>query len=431
MTDLTPKTVLILGSGAREHALVTACARTARVVAAPGNDGMAAEAECVAVDLKDHAAIAALAKDKGADLVVVGPEDPLVAGIVDALEAEGLAVLGPSKAAALLEGSKAFMKDVAGAAGVPTARHATFNEEAPALAYLAEHGAPIVVKADGLAAGKGVTVAGTIEEAERAVRECFAGRFGAAGTTVVLEEMLDGPEISAFVLCDGAGGTVWLGDAQDHKRLGDADQGPNTGGMGAYSPAPVLTDALRGEALNGIVAPSLAEMSRRGAPFRGVLFCGLMLTADGLKLLEFNTRFGDPEAQVLLPRIEGDVAALLLAAAEGRLDEVERPALSSDAALGVVLAAPGYPDAPRKGDRIGGLDALGQLRDPVEGVRVVHAATQHDGEEWTAQGGRVLTVVGTGATVRDAQERAYRGAAQIDWPGAQMRTDIGWRALET
>ncbi|MEM7565958.1 MAG: phosphoribosylamine--glycine ligase [Pseudomonadota bacterium] len=423
-------TVLVLGSGAREHALVTACAPHAtRVVAAPGNDGMRAEAEVVACDLRDYGALLALARNVAADLVIVGPEDPLVAGVTDVLEAGGFAVLGPNKAAARLEGSKTFMKAVAAEAGVPTAAHASFDDETAALAHLAEVGAPRVIKADGLAAGKGVTVAGDVETARAAVRACFAGRFGQAGARVVIEEALDGPEISAFVLCDGAGGTVWLGDAQDHKRLGDGDTGANTGGMGAYSPAPVLTDALRETVMAEIVRPTLDAMAARGTPFKGVLFCGLMLTADGLKLLEFNTRFGDPEAQVLLPRITGDIVALFQVAARGDLASVAPPELSPTAALGVVLAAPGYPDAPRKGDAIGGLDADGQLADPVEGARIVHAATRREGEGWSAQGGRVLTVVGTGKTIADAQAGAYRAAGRIDWPDAQMRRDIGWRAL--
>ena len=423
-------TVLILGSGAREHALAEACGRPARIVVAPGNDGMRGIAETRNCDLVDHAAVVALAKNCGADLVIVGPEAPLVAGIADALEAEGFTVLGPSRMAARLEGSKAFMKAVADAAGVPTARHASFTDEAAALDHLAETGAPIVVKADGLAAGKGVTVADDVETAREAIRDCLSGRFGDAGATVVLEEKLDGPEISAFVLCDGVGGTVWLGDAQDHKHLQDGDRGPNTGGMGAYSPAPVLTDALRAKVMDRIVHPSLAEMSARGAPFKGVLFCGLMLTAEGLKLLEFNVRLGDPEAQVLLPRIEDDVVALFDAAARGRLTDLAPPMLSSHAALGIVMAAPGYPDAPRKGDVIGGLEPGGQLAHSVDDARIVHAATAWDGETWRAQGGRVLTVVGMGDTIRAARERAYDAASRVDWPTAQMRSDIGWQALK-
>ena len=430
MSDAHAKTVLILGSGAREHALAEACGRSARIVVAPGNDGMRGIADTQACDLSDHAAVVALARSCGADLAIVGPEEPLVAGIADALEAEGFAVLGPSRTAAQLEGSKVFMKAVAEAAGVPTARHASFTEEATALAHLAEMGAPIVVKADGLAAGKGVTVADNVETARQAILDCFSGRFGAAGATVVLEEKLDGPEISAFVLCDGAGGAVWLGNAQDHKRLHDGDRGPNTGGMGAYSPAPVLADALRDEVMNRIVAPSLAEMSARGAPFKGILFCGLMLTDNGLKLLEFNVRFGDPEAQVLLPRIEGDVVALFDAAAHGRLTDLAPPTLSSQAALGVVMAATGYPDAPRKGDVIGGLGPDGQLAQSVDDARIVHAATAWNGETWTAQGGRVLTVVGMGDTIRAARTQAYDAASRIDWLGAQMRSDIGWQALK-
>ncbi len=425
--------VLILGSGAREHALASACRRSpraGRIVVAPGNDGMRADAEMMACDLADHDAVVSLAREIAADLVIVGPEDPLVAGIADALGTSGFAVLGPSRAAARLEGSKAFMKAVAAKAGVPTADHASFEDEASAIAHLRAVGAPRVVKADGLAAGKGVTVAEDLAAAEDAVRACFAGRFGEAGARVVIEEMLDGPEISAFVLCDGAGGAVWLGDAQDHKRLGDGDTGPNTGGMGAYSPAPVLTDALRETVMAEIVHPTLRAMDARGAPFKGILFCGLMLTADGLKLLEFNTRFGDPEAQVLLPRIEGDVLALFRAAAEGRLSSASLPTLSATTALGVVLAAPGYPAAPRKGDAIGGLGADGQLREAVEGAHVVHAATRLTDGEWTAQGGRVLTVVGAAETLADAQARAYRAAGMIDWPQAQMRHDIGWRALD-
>ena len=426
---MSATTVLVLGGGGREHALVKALNRSPqgpRVVAAPGNAGMVDEAELRAVNAEDAGAVVALAREVGASLVVVGPEAPLVAGVVDALESAGIAVLGPSREAARLEGSKAHMKEVARAAGVPVAASRSFDQETFALAYLVDHGAPIVVKADGLAAGKGVTVAATLDEAEAAVRECFSGRFGEAGARVLLEEMLTGEEVSAFALCDGAGHALYLGDAGDHKRLWDGDAGPNTGGMGAFSPSPRMTPALRAEVMDRIVAPTLAEMATRGAPFKGVLFCGLMLTDAGLKLLEFNVRLGDPEAQALLPRITGDVLALLEAAAEGRLDDADLT-LSDEAALAVVLAAPRYPAEPIRGDVIQGLDEAGRL--PGAGAEVCHAATAFEDGRWTAQGGRVLSLVATGATIAAARHAAYGALAHIDWPTSQWRTDIGLRAI--
>ena len=416
----TRPTVLVLGSGAREHALARALRARADVTVAPGNDGMAADATLAPLDPNDAEAVLTLARDTAPGLIVVGPEEPLVNGVADALRADGFTVLGPGREAARLEGSKTFMKQVATAANVPTAAHAAFGDEAAALAHLARVGAPVVVKADGLAAGKGVSVCEDAAAAEDAIHACFSGRFGAAGARVMLEERLEGPEISAFVLCDRTGTMRYLGDAQDHKRLEDGDRGPNTGGMGAFSPSPLMDDARREEVLDLFVRPTLAELHARGTPFEGILFCGLMLTADGLKLLEYNVRLGDPEAQVVLPRLGDGLYDLLLAAAEGRLAGADEIEPSPNATCAVVLASPGYPDAARKGDVIGGLDADGRLPE----CDVVHAATRRDGGRWIADGGRVLSVIGRAPDVAGAREAAYRGVAALDWPDAQWRRDI-------
>ncbi len=420
--------VLVVGGGGREHALCWAIARSPLLTTlwcAPGNAGIAAVAECVPVGAEDVAGLLAFAKARAVDLVVVGPEAPLTLGLADALAEAGIKVFGPSRAAAALEGSKTFTKQVADAAGVPTAAWARFEDAAAARAYVRERGAPIVVKADGLAAGKGVVVAATVEEAEAAIADIMESRIhGAAGASVVIEECLMGEEVSFFALCDGET-ALPLGAAQDHKRVGDGDAGPNTGGMGAYSPPPAFTPGLEAEVMARIVRPSLAEMARRGTPFRGVLFAGLMLTAAGPKLIEFNVRFGDPECQALMLRLRSDLLAALLAAAEGRLGEV---ALEWDPrpSLCVVMAAEGYPGAYRRGTAIRGLDRAAA----VPGVQVFHAGTAAgpDGAV-LAQGGRVLGVTAVGETVRAARDAAYRAVDAIDWPEGFCRRDIAYRAL--
>jgi phosphoribosylamine--glycine ligase len=420
--------VLVVGGGGREHALAWAVSRSpllTKLWCAPGNPGIAEVAECVPIGAEDVPALVAFARDRAVDLVVVGPEAPLTLGLADACAAAGIACFGPSAAAARLEGSKAFCKEVADAAGVPTAAWARFEDPAAARDHVRAAGAPIVVKADGLAAGKGVVVAATVAEADAAIAEIMEARIhGAAGASVVIEECLLGEEVSFFALCDGQD-AVPLGAAQDHKRVGEGDKGPNTGGMGAYSPPPAFTPALEAEVMDRIIRPTLAEMARRGAPFRGVLFAGLMLTAAGPKLIEFNVRFGDPECQALMLRLEGDLLPVLRAAAAGRL---EGAALRWSAApsLVVVMAARGYPGTPLKGTRIGGL-ATAAAR---PGVRVFQAGTARGAEGGiVAAGGRVLAVGATGPTLRAAREAAYAGVDAIDWPEGFCRRDIGWRAL--
>jgi phosphoribosylamine--glycine ligase len=420
--------VLVVGGGGREHALawrIAASPLLTKLWCAPGNPGIAAHAECVPIGAEDVSGLVAFAREHRADLVVVGPEAPLTLGLADALRDAGIGCLGPSAAAARLEGSKAFCKDVADAAGAPTAAWARFDDPAAARAHLRARGAPIVVKADGLAAGKGVVVAATVEEAEEAVAAIMEARIhGAAGASVVIEECLVGEEVSFFALCDGAE-AVPIGAAQDHKRVGEGDTGPNTGGMGAYSPAPAFTPALQERAMAEIIRPVLAEMARRGAPFRGVLFAGLMLTEDGPKLIEFNVRFGDPECQALMCRVEDDILPLLRDAAGGRL-RGRAPRLADRHALVVVMAAHGYPGTPRRGTAIGGLDRAAA----VPGARVFHAGTARrpDGTI-EAAGGRVLAVAGTGPTLRAAREAAYAAVEAIDWPEGFIRRDIGRRAL--
>ncbi|MBV1703703.1 MAG: phosphoribosylamine--glycine ligase [Hyphomicrobiales bacterium] len=419
--------LLLIGSGGREHALAMHLARSPtveRLYAAPGNSGTAAVAENVALDAADHAAVIAFCARARIGLVVVGPETPLVAGLVDALAAAGVPAFGPTAAAARLEGSKAFAKEFCAEFGIPTAAFSVFDDEAAALAHLAAGIGPIVVKADGLAAGKGVVVARTREEAADAVRAMFAGTFGAAGARVVLEETLMGEEASFFALCDGERAAA-LGGAQDHKRVGEGDTGPNTGGMGAYSPAPALTPTLQERVMREIVHPTVAGMKARGAPFRGVLFVGLMLTAEGPEVIEFNVRFGDPETQALMPRLAEDLLPWLIACAEGRLPE-GAPRMKSSAALTVVVAARGYPEAPKKGGAIRGLESAAS----IEGVEIVHAGAKVENGAILADGGRVLCVTGTGATLREARDRAYAGVAAIDYPDGFHRRDIGWRALK-
>jgi phosphoribosylamine--glycine ligase len=415
--------VLVVGGGGREHALAWAVARSAEVtevVAAPGNPGIEEVARCVPLDATDAAAVAALADDADADLTIVGPEAPLVAGVVDAVEARGRRAFGPRAAAARLEGSKAWMKDVLVASGTPTARHASFGaaEEADALAFLETLPGLYVVKTDGLAAGKGVVVTESIADARDAVRAFLSGAaFGDAGRTVVIEEGLRGDELSLLVLCDGTR-AVPLEPAQDFKRIGDGDAGPNTGGMGSYSPVPFAGSDLVDEVMATAVEPTLAELARRGVEYRGVLYAGLMLTPDGPKVLEYNCRFGDPECQVVVPRLASDLARHCLEVAQGELTTPVR--FSGAAAVCVVLAAEGYPAAPRLGDPIRGLAAAAE----VGGVLVFHAGTRRAGGEIVTAGGRVLGITATAPSLAAARERAYEAAARVSWPGEQHRSDI-------
>ncbi|MCA1297764.1 phosphoribosylamine--glycine ligase [Stappia indica] len=418
--------ILLIGSGGREHALAWAIARsplTSILYAAPGNAGIAEHATCVALDPADHGAVLAFCRDMQVSLVVVGPEAPLVAGLVDDLAAAGIAAFGPSRAAAALEGSKGFTKDLCARAGIPTAAYGRFSEAQAARDYVTRQGAPIVVKADGLAAGKGVVVAETVEAALAAVDACFDGAFGEAGVEVVVEECLVGEEASFFVLSDGTN-ALPLATAQDHKRVADGDTGPNTGGMGAYSPAPVMTPEVVDRTMREIIEPTIRTMAAEGTPFRGVLFAGLMITAEGPKLIEYNTRFGDPECQVLMMRLVDDIVPLLMASIEGGLDKLT-PRWREEAALCVVMAANGYPGSYEKGTPINGLDALGDMTD----VKVFHAGTRRDGEQLLANGGRVLNVTALGASVGAAHDRAYEAVGRIDWPGGFCRSDIGWRAV--
>jgi phosphoribosylamine--glycine ligase len=422
--------VMVIGSGGREHALCWSLAGSAlvdEVLCAPGNPGIAELARCVPVAVDDLDGLVALARAEAADLVVVGPELPLVLGLVDRLEAAGIRAFGPSAAAARLEASKAFTKAFCVRHGIPTAAHRAFSadEAAAAHAHIDALGAPVVVKADGLAAGKGVVVAGTVEEAHAAVDACVAGGFGAAGGVVVIEECLTGEEVSLFALCDGTH-ALEIGTAQDHKRAQDGDRGPNTGGMGAYAPAPRLDPATVAVVMERIIRPTLLGMAAEGTPFRGILYAGLMLTGDGPKLIEYNVRFGDPECQVILPRLRTDLAQLLLGALDGQLARMDLR-WEPVHALCVVLATRGYPGGYAKGSEIRGLEALRDRPD----VLVFHAGTRRDGDRLVADGGRVLNVVGLGTTLREARERAYAAVDRIDWPEGFCRRDIGWRALGT
>ena len=423
--------ILLLGSGGREHALAWKLAQSPlcngigdTLYAAPGNPGIAQEAECVALDATDHAAVIAFCETRRIGLVVIGPEAPLVDGLGDSLRAAGFAVFGPSRAAAQLEGSKGFTKDLCTRAGIPTARYDRASSLDAAMAALDNHALPVVLKADGLAAGKGVVIAESREEAEAALADMFGGQFGAAGAEVVIEEFLEGEEASFFALTDGA--TILpFGSAQDHKRVGEGDTGPNTGGMGAYSPARVLTPLLEGEAIERIIAPTVRAMRDAGMPYSGVLYAGLMLTRDGPKLIEYNARFGDPECQVLMLRLEDDLAELLLACAENRLAGCAPPRFSPDTALTVVLAANGYPASPAKGGKIEGITLA-----EATGAKVFHAGTAERDGMLVANGGRVLNVTALGSTVREAQENAYRAVATIDFGDGFCRRDIGWREIE-
>jgi phosphoribosylamine--glycine ligase len=419
--------ILLIGSGGREHALAWAISASPlcdRLFIAPGNPGTAQCGENAVLDIADHQAVVAFCRLMKVDFVVVGPEGPLVAGIVDDLEAAGIKAFGPSKAAAQLEGSKGFTKELCAEFGIPTAAFARFSDAAAAKAYVARMGAPLVVKADGLAAGKGVVMAETAEQANEAIAMMFGGGFGAAGAEVVIEEWMIGEEASFFALCDGRH-AVPLASAQDHKRAFDGDTGPNTGGMGAYSPAPVMTRAMEEEVMARIIAPTLAGMAQRGTPFKGVLFAGLMITAQGPKLIEYNTRFGDPECEVLMPRLKSDIVPALLAARDGVLSSITLR-WSDQAALTVVLAAKGYPGSPEKGSVIKGVDKAAAEPD----VLVFHAGTRAKGDGLVADGGRVLNVVALGDSVSAAQAKAYRAVDLIDWPGGFCRRDIGWQAVK-
>ncbi len=421
-----PMNVLLIGSGGREHALALALSKSPlldKLFAAPGNPGIGTLAENVAVDVTNHAAVIDFCRLMKIDFVVVGPEAPLVAGLVDDLAAAGIPAFGPSKAAAQLEGSKGFTKDLAAEFDIPTAAYGRFKDKASALAYLDAHPAPIVVKADGLAAGKGVIVAISDVEARDAVESIFSGAFGAAGAEIVIEEFMEGEEASFFALCDGERALAFA-SAQDHKRVGEGDVGPNTGGMGAYSPAPVMTEEMSARVMRDIIAPTLRGMKARGAPYKGVLFAGLMLTKDGPKLIEYNARFGDPETQVMLPRLDEDLLPLLMQCAKGALRS-KPVALSDRTALTVVFAAPGYPENPQKGSVIRGVEKAASM----EGVVVFHAGTKRQGADLVANGGRVLNVTALGADVKQARDRAYAGLDAIDWPEGFCRRDIGWRAL--
>ena len=418
--------VLVIGSGAREHALVWALSASpllGQLYCAPGNAGIAEMAECPVLAVDDHAAVIHFCHETDIGLVVIGPEAPLVAGLADDLAAAGIKAFGPSKAAAQLEGSKGFTKDFCAEFTIPTAAYRRFAAREPALAYLATQPLPIVVKADGLAAGKGVTVAETREVAAAAVEACFAGAFGAAGAEVVIEECLVGEEASFFALIDGSH-ALPLAAAQDHKRVFDGEQGPNTGGMGAYSPAPIMTPEITRRTMDEIIWPTVRGMAARGTPFKGVLFAGLMITADGPKLIEYNVRFGDPETQVLMMRLKSDLLPALIASADGVLKTFDLR-WHDDAALAVVMAANGYPGEVQKGSPIAGVDEAGN----IDGVMVFHAGTRREGPALLASGGRVLAVTARGRTIGEAQKRAYQGVTAIDWPGGFNRTDIGWRAL--
>lgn len=418
--------ILLIGSGGREHALAWAIAKskhTDTLFIAPGNAGMEECGQLVQIDVDDHAAVAEFCADENVQFVVIGPEQPLVDGLSDVLRECGLKVFGPSQAAAQLEGSKYFTKALCDEMDVPTAAYGKFDALEPALEYLQEQGAPIVIKADGLAAGKGVTVAETLEQAEAAVRDCFDGTFGEAGASVVIEECLVGEEASLFALSDGEN-IVLLPSAQDHKRAFDGDKGPNTGGMGAYSPAPVMTEEMLERTRKEIIEPSIKGMADRGTPFTGVLFIGLMITTDGPKLIEYNVRFGDPECQVLMMRLKSDIVELLSACADGTLNE-ENPQFDDAVALTVVMAAEGYPGSYEKGTQIRGLESVDD-----ENVKVFHAGTKRDGDKLVANGGRVLNVTAKGTTVQEARDRAYAAIDKIDWPEGFCRKDIAWRAIE-
>ncbi|MCM5559057.1 phosphoribosylamine--glycine ligase [Pleomorphomonas sp. JP5] len=418
--------VLLIGSGGREHAIAAAlrCSpKLTRLSCAPGNAGIAEIADLVAIDPADHEAVIAFCKTNGVDFVVIGPEAPLVAGLVDDLSAAGIKAFGPKREPARLEGSKAFTKEVCTEAGIPTAAYGRFSDAEAARAYVLDRGAPIVVKADGLAAGKGVVVASSVDEALAAVDACFSGAFGAAGAEVVIEDCLVGEEASFFAITDGID-VLPLAAAQDHKRVGDGDTGPNTGGMGAYSPTPVVDEAMEMRIMDEIIVPTVRCLAKRGTPFVGVLFAGLMIEADGPKLIEYNVRFGDPETEVLLPRLQSDLLELMLASAEGRLSG-NIANFDERTALTVVMAAKGYPGTYGKGSRIDGLDEAAALPD----VSVFHAGTASKDGSIVSNGGRVLAITALGDSVSEAQAKAYEAVDRVRWPDGFCRRDIGWRAV--
>jgi phosphoribosylamine--glycine ligase len=419
--------ILLIGSGGREHALAWKIAQSplvTRLVAAPGNPGIAQHAERVAIAVTDIAGLVALAVEISADLVVVGPEAPLSEGLADALNSRGIPCFGPSQAAARLESSKAFTKDFCARHDLPTAAYGVFETPRDAIAFLDTRTAPYVIKADGLAAGKGVVIAQDREEAIAAINDMLGGKFGTAGARVVIEDFMQGEEVSLFALCDGKTGLVF-GAAQDHKRVFDGDQGPNTGGMGAYTPAPVLSDELRAQAVREIIEPTLAGMASEGYPFVGVLYAGLMITASGPRLVEFNARFGDPECQALMLHLDGDLVPYLMAGAVGALEQQPAPQWKSGTSLAVVMAAKGYPEAPEAGLPLASVPNCG-----TGPVIVLHAGTRttQDGDLVSA-GGRVLTVCARAETIQAARDLAYAQIDQIDAPGCFWRRDIGWRAL--
>ncbi len=416
----------MIGSGGREHALAWKLAQSPSLdtlYAAPGNPGIAQDARIVALDVTDHPAVIAFCAEKHVGLVVIGPEAPLVDGLGDSLRAAGYPVFGPNKAAAQLEGSKGFTKDLCAREGIPTAGYARFTDAASAKAALPGFGLPVVIKADGLAAGKGVVIAESAADAAAALDDMFDGCFGDAGAEVVIEQFLTGEEASFFALTDGET-VIPFGSAQDHKRVGDGDTGPNTGGMGAYSPAAVLTPALEAQAMAEIVIPTVRAMKAAGIPYSGVLYAGLMLTPTGPQLIEYNARFGDPECQVLMSRFDGDLLALLLAVAEGRLGEIGKVELADRAALTVVMAARGYPGTPEKGAPLSGIEVA-----EANGAKVFHAGTTLVDGQLIANGGRVLNVTASGCDVAEAQEKAYRAVDAIGFPGGFCRRDIGWREI--
>lgn len=418
--------ILILGSGGREHSLAWAVMQNPkcdRLIVAPGNAGIAEIADCAALDIEDGGAVATFAAENAIDFVIIGPEAPLAAGVSDRLRAAGILVFGPSGAAARLEASKAFTKQICDAAGAPTAAYGHFTDAPSAKAYAQEQGAPIVIKADGLAAGKGVIIAQTLDEALSAIDDMFSGAFGEAGAEVVIEEFMTGEEASFFVLCDGEN-VLPIGTAQDHKRVGEGDTGPNTGGMGAYSPAPVMSDDVINATLDRIVKPTMAEMVKQGTPYQGVLFVGLMIENGNPRLVEYNVRFGDPECQVLMMRLGAQVLDLLQACAEGRLAETQVN-WAADHALTVVLAANGYPGVYEKGSVIGGLENAAEDSSHM----IFHAGTGRASGQFVAQGGRVLAATARAGSLSEAHAMAYDMVDGIDWPEGFCRRDIGWRAL--
>jgi phosphoribosylamine--glycine ligase len=419
--------ILVVGGGGREHALcwaISASPLCTKLYCAPGNAGIAEVAECVDVGAEDIPGQVALAQRLKIDFVVIGPDAPLVAGMADAFTAAGIKVFGPSKAAAQLEGSKGFTKELCRKHNIPTAAYERFTDLAAAEAYIKQQGAPIVVKADGLAAGKGVIVAETVEQAIAAARDMLEGnRFGASGSSIVVEEFMNGEEVSLFALSDGEHVLPLVG-AQDHKRAFDNDQGPNTGGMGAYSPVPILDQAMFDRAMREIILPTIKAMKADGIPFKGVLYAGLMIGRNGPRLVEYNCRFGDPECQVLMMRLKSDIVPALIACADGGLKHFDLR-WSDETALTVIMATKGYPDSYPKGSEIRGLDAAAR----VPGVQIFHAGTRRDGDRILANGGRVLNVTAMARTVQEARERAYRAVDLIDWPEGFCRRDIAWRAV--